>query len=495
MKNEDAGADVRSSTGVNGLDLILGGGLPSFSIYSIQGQPGTGKTTLALQFLMAGQQVGERGLYISFSETRREIFRVAQSHGWDLSKIELMDLSILEAQFKPDAQNTLFHPSEIELTQMTEIILSKIRETSPKRIVFDSVSEMRLLAESSLRYRRQILALKQILAELDTTVVFLDDLTVDGQSLQIHSIAHGVIHLSKLDNNYGRERRRVKILKLRGVNFISGHHDFDILKGGMVVYPRMVSVEDDKTVSTEKLASGLKGLDDLLHGGLDTGTANLLIGPAGTGKSTISMKYAIAACQKKLKVAYFSFDETLANAKRRCEPLGMNLDTHIKDGLLNLVKIDPAEMSPGAFGGLVREMVANQNVKVVCIDSLNGYIQAMPQEQFLLLQLHELLAYLNNKKIVTIMTIAQAGMIGNMTSPVDLTYLADTVILTRFFESMGAVKKAISVIKKRTGPHENTLREYSVGEGGLKVGPILNNFQGVLSGIPILTSPSKEQNL
>jgi len=475
----------RCQSGIEGLDEILNGGLPCFSMYSIQGEPGAGKTTFAIQFLLEGVRQGQRVLYITFSETKKELEKVALSHGWDLKKIDLIELSSIESQLDPDSRSTLFHSSEVELNEISDLILKKIEDIAPARIVFDSVSEMRLLADSPLRYRRQVLSLKQRLSEKDTTVLFLDDLsTSTGVDLQIHSIAHGVVNLSRLNNEFGGERRRLRVIKLRGVNFTGGYHDFEIKEGGITVYPRMISSKYEASPQEGTLQSGSEELDSLLGGGLDNGTANLVVGPAGTGKSTLALKFALSAIDKGEKVLFFTFDETTTNLRRRAKFLGFDIERALETGNLTFQKIDPAEMSPGAFAGRIRTCVEVEKVSVVVIDSLNGYIQAMPQEQFLILQLHELFAFLNNQGVVTILTLAQQGMVGTMTSPVDLTYLADTVILTRYFESRGAIKKAISVIKKRTGGHENTIREFAVGKGGLQVGKILKDFQGVLTGIP-----------
>lgn len=471
------------TSGIKGLDRILKGGFPSHSLYSIQGEPGTGKTTLALQFLLEGQRLNQKTLYITFSETEQELRRVAASHHWNIAGISVMDLSVLEDQIKPEAQSTFFHPSEIELNQVFTMVLKRIDEVKPSRIVFDSVSEMRLLAETPLRYRKQILALKQALAARDTTVLFLDDLTVAAKDLQIHSIAHGVINLSKLDHQFGGERRRLKVVKLRGTNFLGGYHDFEIKTGGIDVYPRMTSAHHEKNISEGALKTGSEALNSLLGGGLDRGTSTLLIGAAGTGKSSLAMKFALSATKNKEKAAYFTFDETLTNVFRRSEELGFSLKDAQSKGLIEIQKVDPAELSPGAFAAKVQEYV-NSGFKIIVIDSLNGYIQAMPEEQFLILQLHELLAYLNNSGVVTIMTMAQQGLVGSMVSPVDLTYLADTVILTRFFEANGEIKKALSVIKKRTGKHETTIREFSLTKDGVQIGDILHGFEGVLTGVP-----------
>lgn len=482
MKNSKK--EIRCKTGIEGFDEIIGGGLPLHSLYAVQGEPGSGKTTFALQFLLEGVKLGQKVLYITFSETKKELERVADSHGWDLSKLNLIDLSMLEKLLDPDEQNSLFHPSDVELNQVSDLILSSIDEISPERIVFDSISEMRLLAETALKYRRQILSFKQALSERDCTVLFLDDLTVSGQDLQIHSIAHGVLTLTRLNNEYGGERRRLRVMKLRGVDFIGGYHDFEISKGGVIVYPRMISSHHEEVKIEGQLSSDSPELDSLLGGGLDRGTSNLLIGPAGTAKSTLAMKYAISATSNNEKVLFFTFDETIINLCKRNSHLGMDVEGAIAQGNLTVHKVDPAELSPGAFSGIIQNAVKKEGYSVVIIDSLNGYIHSMPQEQFLILQLHELLAFLNNKGIVTILTLAQHGMIGTMNSPIDLTYLADTVIMTRFFEAQGSIRKAVSVIKKRTGFHESTIREFSLGPGGVIVGPVLKEFEGVLTGIP-----------
>lgn len=474
----------RCPTGISGLDEILFGGIPKNRLYVIEGEPGSGKTTMALQFLLDGAKRGEKSLYITFSETIDELNSVAESHNWNLKKIDIIDLSMLERELAGSSQSTLFHPSELELNQITENLLKQIDELRPSRIVFDSVSEMRLLAESPLRYRRQVLSLKQALSTRKSTVFFLDDLTTTGQDLQVQSIAHGVIRLSRLHHEFGGERRQMRVLKLRGVKYISGNHDFEILTGGIEIYPRMVSSTHEEVVREGQLLSGVVGLDNLLGNGLDRGTTNLFLGPAGSGKSTMAVLFALAAVRKGEKVAFFAFDETITNLMRRSHAIGLDVQGAIKSGLFFIQKIDPAELSPGAFTGLIKKYVEQEGISVAVVDSLNGYIQAMPQEQFLILQLHELFSYLNTRGIVTIVTLAQHGMVGSMNSPVDLTYLADTVVLTRFFESSGSVKKAISVIKKRTGHHEDTIREYSVGQSGVKVGPALTQFQGILTGVP-----------
>lgn len=477
----------RCPTGINGLDNVLSGGLPRNRLYLLQGEPGTGKTTLALQFLLTGASKGEKGLYITFSETKDELEAVAKSHGWDVSSLSLLELSAIEEQLKPEFQNTVFHPSEVEMNETTKILFETVAKEKPVRIVFDSVSEMRMLAETPLRYRRQMLSLKQFFSGKHCTVLLLDDLTASPTDLQVQSIVHGVINLQKLHPEFGDERRRLNVVKLRGVQFSGGHHDYVIKRGGIEVYPRMVSSGLEIPFENQSISSGIQSLDDLLGGGLDRGTSNLLLGPAGTGKSTLATQYAIASAKRGERAAIFAFEESLHTLISRTQALGTDIQKYIDSGLIEIQKIDPAEMSPGEFSSRICEAVVDRNVKTLVIDSLNGYLHAMPQEQFLVLQLHELLSFLGGRGIVTIMVLAQQGLMGSlMSTPVDLTYLADTVLITRFFESRGSVKKAVSVIKKRGGYHETTIRELMLGEGGVTVGSPLRQFQGVLSGIPQL---------
>ncbi len=474
-------------TGVPGFDQVLGGGLPSQRLYLLQGEPGTGKTTLSLQFLLEGAKRGERGLYVTFSETKEELEAVARSHDWDLSQISLLELSAIEQQLRPEAQNTVFHPADVEMNATTKVLLNEVERVNPDRVVFDSVSEMRMLAETPLRYRRQMLALKQFFSGKACTVLILDDLTASPKDLQVQSIVHGVINLQKMHPEFGDERRRLNIVKIRGVKFSGGHHDYTIEHGGLRVYPRMVPAETYPKFDRKPISSGISQLDHLLGGGLDRGTSNLFMGPAGTGKSTLAIQYALAAAERGEHAAIYAFEESMNTLLSRTSSLGMNLPKYIDAGKLTIQKIDPAELSPGEFADLIRHSVEKNNTRVVVIDSLNGYLHAMPQEQFLILQLHELLAYLGNHGVATLLVLAQQGLMGAMMStPIDLTYLADTVIITRYFEAEGAVKKAVSVIKKRGGFHEATIREFSVGKEGVQVGPPLDRFRGVLTGVPEL---------
>ena len=475
---------VKSKSGVPGLDEILSGGLPEHQLYLIQGKPGTGKTTLAMQFLLEGAKLGEKVLYVTFSETESELQTVAESHGWNLDNVGILELSAISASIGAKSQNTLFHPSEIELSKTVNLLLEKVKIENPSRVVIDSVSELRLLADSSLKYRRQMLALKEFFIGRGSTVLLLDDLTTEAGDLHVQSIVHGVLLLEKFRAAYGAERRQFHIVKLRGVNFRGGTHDYVIESGGIRMFPRLVSADYNVNFKRETFSSGVQALDHLLGGGLDRGTSNLILGPAGSGKSTIAVRFAVAAAERGQRVAMYAFEENLSNLLSRAAQLDMDLQPHIDSGHITLQKVDPAELTPGQFATLLRKATVGESADLVIIDSLNGYIHAMPEQQFLMLQLHELLSYLSNKGVVSIMILAQAGIMGSMQSPLDLTYLADSVIITRFFEAFGRVKKAISVVKKRTGAHEETLRELKIAKGGVFVGPILEDFSGIFSGIP-----------
>jgi circadian clock protein KaiC len=474
---------TKCMSGVPGLDEILSGGLPSNQMYLLQGAPGTGKTTLAIQFLMEGVRRDQNVLYVTFSETKAELDLVAASHGWDTSQISILELTAISGQ-ESSGRTTLFHPSEIELSRTIKLLLDKIKEVNPARVVFDSVSELRLLADSSLKYRRQMLSLKEFFIGRGATVLLLDDLTTEAGDLHVQSIVHGVLLLEKFRAAYGAERRQFHIVKLRGVAFRGGTHDYIIQKGGLRMFPRLVSSDYEPRYKPETFSSGVKGLDDLLGGGLDRGTSNLILGPAGSGKTTIAVRFAVSAVQRGQKVIMLSFEENLANLFTRAAQLDIDIRPYIESGDITLRKVNPAELTPGQFATLLRESTDEQRSDLVIIDSLNGYIHAMPEQQFLMLQLHELLSYLSNRGVVTIVILAQAGIMGSMQTPLDLTYLADSVIVTRFFEAFGKVKKAISVIKKRTGKHEESLRELKIGVGGISVGPVLEDFAGIFTGVP-----------
>lgn len=487
-------AQKRLKAGIHGLDSILNGGFPDNRIYLVQGEPGTGKTTLAFQFLLEGIKSGDKCLYISFSESREELQSVADSHGWDIRKLNMLELGALEEQLKPEAQNTVFYPSEVEMNQTTSVLYSEVRRIKPNRVVFDSISEMRMLAESSLRYRRQMLALKQFFAKENCTVLLLDDLTTSPKDLQVQSIVHGVMNLQRLHPEFGNERRRLNLVKLRGIEFQGGYHDYVIKRGGIEVFPRMTSSNHPAQISDNRFESGIPELDHLLGGGLDAGTSTLFLGPAGTGKSTLSLQYCYAAAERGEKAIVFAFEESLGTLIKRSKSIGMDIQKHLDSGMMEIRKIDPAQLSPGEFSDTIRLAVLESGFKVVSIDSLNGYLHAMPEEQFLTLQLHELLSFLSGQSVATLMVLAQQGMMGHMmNTPVDLTYLADTVVITRYFENSGTVRKAVSVIKQRSGLHESTIRELSFSGNGLTVGEPLTQFKGVLTGVPEFTGKIEEK--
>jgi circadian clock protein KaiC len=454
-------------------------------LFLVEGHPGTGKTTLALQFLLAGHAAGEKGLYVTLSESKDEILEIGASHGWKLDEIPIFEMTPGDEELSPEEQYTVFHPSDVELNDTTKLVLRQVDQTNPARVVFDSLSELRLLARDSLRYRRQILALKRYFAGRKCTVLLLDDLTAEPTDLQLESIAHGVITMERIEREYGINRRRLEVRKMRGARFREGFHDFTIEMGGIVVHPRLIAAEHRPDLVHEPVASGLKELDVLLGGGIDTGTSTLLMGPAGSGKSTVALRYALSAVERGDLACIFCFDESAATLQKRASGLGMPLDQRLASGDLIVQQIDPAELAPGAFVARIRELVENQNAKVIVIDSLNGLLNAMPDEKFLVIQLHELLTFLGQLGVATIMTLAQQGVIGSgMSSPLDLSYIADSVVLFRYFESKGTVKQALSVMKKRSGPHERSIRELSFNGHGIQVGPPLEHFEGVLTGVP-----------
>jgi len=479
-----ADAGGRISTGMSGLDDILGGGFDPDRMYLVEGTPGSGKTTMALQFLLDGVKRGEKVLYITLSESESELRLVAERHGWSLDGVPIFQLVPPEASHGPDHEVTLFHPAEMELGETTKMIFEQVRENSPTRVVFDSLSEMRLLAQNSLRYRRQILALKHFFAGRKCTVLLLDDLSSHAEDLQLHSIAHGVILLEQMALDYGAERRRLRVTKMRGIAFRGGYHDFIIEHGGLSIFPRLIAAEHHKEFHGEAIASGAKGLDALLGGGIHRGTSALFIGGAGVGKSTVALSYAVAAADRGEHAVLFAFDEGLGTIFARAQGLGIGLRPLVDAGSLEIRQVDPAEMSPGEFASIVRETVEKQNARVVIIDSLNGYLNAMPNEKFLILQMHELLSYLNQLGVVTILVLAQHGLMGPMQTPLDISYLSDTVVMLRYFEADGLVRRALSVVKKRSGGHDYAIREFRLAEGGVQVGPPLKQFQGILTGTP-----------
>lgn len=481
------------TTGISELDQILGGGLAPHRLYLVEGDPGAGKTTLALQFLLEGARRQERVLYVTLSETREELTAVVQSHGWRMDGLDVCELMPSEESLLPDAQTRMFHPSEVELSETTNAVLNEVERIRPSRVVFDSLSELRLLAQNPLRYRRQILALKQFFVGRNCTVLLLDDRTSETYDLQLHSLAHGVLTLEQLAPDYGTERRRLRIVKMRGKPFRGGYHDFCIVRGGLAVFPRLIAAEHRRPFVHGQLTSGLPRLDELLAGGFDRGTSVLLMGPAGSGKSSLAIQYALAAVHRGEHAAVFAFDESRTTLLTRSASLGMPLEEHLDSGRLLLQQIDPAELSPGEFAHRVRQTVEQHSTKVIVIDSLNGYLNAMPNERFLLIQLHELLTYLGQLGAVSFLVLAQHGVLGgDMQTPLDASYLADSILLLRYFETSGEIRRAISVVKKRSGAHEATLREFKLDSAGIWIGEALKNYHGVLTGTPTLANPSSD---
>ena len=486
ITSEEMPVTSRVRTGCPGLDDVLGGGLPEGHFYLLEGEPGAGKTTLALQFVLEGVKNGETVLYVTMSESRRDLMTVARSHRFRLDDINIFELMPDQEDLRPEGQYTVFHPAEVELNDRTQTILNEVGRRKPARLVVDALSELRMLAKDPLRYRRQILSLKEAIAEFNCTVLLLDDRTSLQEHLELHSVVHGVISLQKISREYGNTRRRIEITKLRGSAYRDGYHDCLIKTGGLTVFPRLVAAEYRGTISKSSVSSGIPELDELTGGGLDRGTSTLLVGPAGCGKTTIALRWLVSASQRGESAAAFIFEEGLGTLIMRCADLDMDLNPHINSGSLKLEPIDPAEMTPGEFVEKVRLYVEKHNVRTVLIDSLNGFLHSMPGEQYLAIHLHEMLAYLNHRGVLTLMILAQAGTLGSINQIVDVSYLADNILVLRYFEAAGEVRQAISMIKKRSGSHEHTIRELKLGPDRIRVGKPLTGFQGVLSGIPTL---------
>jgi circadian clock protein KaiC len=475
--------EERASTGIAGLDDVLAGGFTRGHTYLVEGTPGAGKTTLGLQFLREGAQRHEPCLHVTLAETAAELRTNAASHGWSLDGIELFELLAAEGLLDADQQQSLLYSADLELGEATRAILEQVARLNPARVVFDGLAEIRLLAQGALRYRRQLLALKRYFATAGATVLLLDDISMAEKDLQLHSIVHGVLRLEQLTPAYGAERRRLRVVKCRGTRYRGGFHDFVIDTGGLRVFPRLVAAEHRRPFRGELLTSGIAGLDTLL-GGLECGTSTLVMGPAGSGKSLFALHYAVHAAAQGHKAVVYMFEEEIGLLLERAAGVGIDLDGHVQAGRLLLEQVDAAELSPGEFAHRIRARVEQDGVRLVVVDSLNGYQAAMPEEQFLVLHMHELLVYLNRQGVVTLLTMGQHGLLGEMRSPADVTYLSDTLVLLRFFEAAGRVRRAISVVKKRMGAHENTIREFQLTQQGLQLGAPLEAFQGVLQGVP-----------
>jgi circadian clock protein KaiC len=485
MRHKAAEATIpeqkRASTGIAGLDYVLGGGLPANHLYLVEGTPGAGKTTLGLQFLRQGVQEGEKGLYITLSETASELDTVAKSHGWSLEGIEVFQL-VADDGLSPESEQSILHPSEVELGETTRGIMTAAERLKPSRVVFDSLSEMRLLAQNPLRYRRQVLALKTFFSTRECTVLLLDDLSSRNDDLQLQSIAHGVIVLEQYVNAYGPERRRIRVLKMRGIPYRGGEHDCSLTTGGLNVFPRLSAPAIDPKHKRDIVGTGSVELDRLLGGGLTRGSNTLFMGPSGVGKTTTAIACTRERLLKGERAAYYLFDENLGTLLLRSSSLGLDVEPFLENGQLEIFTLDPADVSPGEFANMVRASV-DRGATTVVIDSLNAYLQAMPGDKHLMLQMHEVLTHLNHRNVVTILILAQHGVVGDMRGDIDLSYLSDGIMMFRFFEGRGSLLKAVSVVKSRTTHHELTIREFRLTQNGVEVGEALGDFEGVMTGV------------
>ncbi len=479
-------------TGVAGLNDILMGGLPSGQMYLLEGDPGTGKTTLAMQFIMAGIRLGERALYITLSEPRSELQASALSHGWDLEHLPIAEFVPSEAGLQSSEQYTVFHPSEVELVSTIASITGEVDRQRPDRVVIDSLSELRLLAADVMRYRRQLLSLKQFFVGRNTTVLLLDDRSGDGNDLQLQSIAHGVLRLENVQRSFGVTRRHLEIIKLRGSAYREGFHDYTIRRGGLTVYPRLIAAEHEISFSDETMKSGVDDLDRMFGGGISRGTTTLVTGPSGVGKSTLAAQYAYAAAQRGQRAIIYAFDEMVRTATSRAKSLGIPIKEEMERGTLSIAQIDPAELSPGEFIWQIRSDVRDRDTRVVVIDGLNGFLNSMPGEKDLILHLHELLAFLNQSGVITFLVLTQQGLVGSTHADIDVSYLCDTIVLLRYFEIQGEIRQVLSILKQRIGAHERTLRELTFNATGVHLGEPLKNFRGVLTGVPEFNDPPPE---
>lgn len=472
--------------GNRGLDHILKGGLPAHRLYLLEGAPGAGKTTLALEFLREGVRCGEKTLYVTLSETAEELSAVAQSHGWSLNEFSVLELSAVESSLGAQREQSILHPWEMELSQTVALIKQEVERVRPRRVVLDSLSEMRLLAQDPLRYRRQVLALKQYFSGRSITVLMVDDMsgTHKGHDNHLHSLCHGVITLYRLTLEFGAARRRLQVQKLRGVDFVAGYHDFVIKRGGLAIYPRLIASSHSTHFVSDPVPSGLPELDSMLVGGPLRGTSVLIAGPAGSGKTTLALQYLFEACKRGETCTLYEFDERIGTLLSRAEAFGVNLRQFLDDGTLIIEQIDPAEISPGEFAHRVRQQVEDRGVRLVALDSLNGYLAAMAQEQQLILQMHELLAYLSSQGVLALLINPQRGVLSNSDEDLNVSYIADVVVLLRFFETKGRIRKAISVVKNRSGAHDDAIREFRIDAQGLRVGTRLTEFSRVLTGSP-----------